>query len=724
MGLLIRNREACAKLSAMLAVERGPTPPKRQLPLRQMLTNASYRLWKGSKTMVVDFMVTLDAVRPTAERVIRLAQVVFGGVYADIVWQEADRVSRMVPFRGDGNARFPSQFIIATGQPLWIEDFASDPVALKHGLVAAVPAVKCFVGVPICSDGAVLGVLASIDHVARPRDDCILQQMADLAALLAEAFAQVRLVAQQKQTATLLQEALDASARSEQRLKLAAELAKVHVWELDHTRKEVSNDGAATPDGMSYQEAKRSIWDMVHPEDRPMAEDLWAQHLEGGPPLRTIYRLYRQDGSLIWVESAAEAVRGPDGQVFRVVGALRNIDAEKRREAELLEARNAAESANDAKSTFLATISHEIRTPLNGILGMVQAMAYEDLPPHQSERLAIIRQSGESLLAIVNDVLDLSKIGSGKLTLESIPFDLVELTAGASATFAAVADGKGLEFSLDGTRAPGMYQGDPVRVRQILYNLISNALKFTEAGSVRVLLERTHDGLRLQVADTGVGIPADRLNKLFEPFIQADASTTRRFGGTGLGLSICKELAVQMGGQVTVESVFGRGSTFIVDLPLPYLGSTRESGDEPAALATEAEDLSQLRVLAAEDNRTNQIVLQALLGHVGVVPVVVENGRLAVEAWVNQTWDLILMDAQMPEMDGVQATKAIREMEQATGRERTPIIALTANALSHHADEYLKAGMDGFVAKPIQVTQLFAAIQACLDPTFCTAMEA
>lgn len=660
--------------------------------------------------------VTLEAVRQAAKRVTRLAHALFAGVYADIVWQEADRRSRMVPFAGDDNVRFPSHRILHTGEALWIEDFAISPVAREHGLVPGNADVRCFVGVPILSGGAVLGVLGAIDHQPRQRDERLLLRFGELADLLGEAYKQVLLAAEHERSANLLKMALEETARSEQRLKLAAELAQVYVWELDHSRKEALEDGAPGFSPFSgYGDAARSIWGRVHPEDRPEAKAQWEAHLAGGPPLRATYRIERKDGTFSWVGSAAEAIRDQAGNVVRVVGAIRNIDREKRNEAALIEARNAAEAANNAKSTFLATISHEIRTPLNGILGMAQAMTYGELPPAQGEQLKIIQASGETLLTIVNDVLDLSKIAAGKLELEDRAFDLVDLTTAAHSTFAAVAGAKGLAFELHSRGAAGIYRGDPIRVRQILYNLISNALKFTDEGKVVISLRRSEEGLNIEVADTGMGIPVADQESLFQPFVQADASTTRRFGGTGLGLSICRELAARMGGDIKVESAPGRGAKFIVRLPLPYIRPASAELNTPnQARAAQHHAAPALRVLAAEDNRTNQLVLGALLAQIGIEPVFVENGRLAVQAWQAADWDLILMDAQMPEMDGVQATTAIRAAEAAECRARTPIIALTANALTHHAEEYIACGMDSVVCKPLQVAELFAAVEHAL----------
>jgi signal transduction histidine kinase/CheY-like chemotaxis protein len=388
--------------------------------------------------------------------------------------------------------------------------------------------------------------------------------------------------------------------------------------------------------------------------------------------------------------------------------------------AEAMERGVAAEAASHAKSAFLATMSHEIRTPLNGVLGMAQAMAAGDLTPVQRERLSVIRQSGEALLAILNDVLDISKIEAGKLDLEEIEFDLGDLVRTARLAFAGAAETKGLDLSLlIAAEAEGVYRGDPTRVRQILYNFLSNAVKFTAQGEVRIQVARvpgTGETV-IAVADTGEGVPADRLGRLFDKFVQADASTTRRFGGAGLGLAICRELATLMGGDVRAESTPGAGSTFKVVLPLPRIAD-RKAGPAaqacPAPATPPAEHL-ELRILAAEDNPMNQLVLKTLLHQAGIEPFVVENGADAVEAWRYGDWDLILMDVQMPVMDGPSAARAIRLAETEMGRSPIPIIALTANAMAHQIAEYRAAGMTDHVAKPIEAARLYQAIDAALD---------
>jgi len=376
-------------------------------------------------------------------------------------------------------------------------------------------------------------------------------------------------------------------------------------------------------------------------------------------------------------------------------------------------ARDAAEAASEAKSAFLATMSHEIRTPLNGVLGMAQAMGKDELTPIQRDRLSVIHQSGEALLAILNDILDLSKIEAGKLELEEIEFDLGEVARGAHQAFTALANKKGLSFALDIEAARGVYRGDPTRLRQILYNLISNALKFTETGEIRVVGRPGDEGLVIEVSDTGIGISPQGLAKLFSKFHQVDASTTREFGGSGLGLSICRQLAEMMGGRIEVESQTGSGSRFTVTLPLKWIAEERP-GLAPPEVDAEPSSIS-LKVLAAEDNKVNQLVLKTLLHQIGVEPFMVDDGQAAIEAWETGDWDVILMDIQMPCLDGPTAVRMIRERERATGRARTPILALTANAMPHQVADYMAAGMDGHIAKPIEALHLFEALQAAVD---------
>ncbi len=383
-----------------------------------------------------------------------------------------------------------------------------------------------------------------------------------------------------------------------------------------------------------------------------------------------------------------------------------------------------ARLASEAKSSFLANMSHEIRTPLNGILGIAQAMTLGRLAPEQRDLLTVIKESGDTLLAVVNDILDLAKIEAGMVSLETLAFDLSDLLASIILPFEPLANSKGVGISFKISEGvSGVYIGDPTRLRQILYNMISNAIKFTQVGQITLAAAQEDGKLRLSVSDTGIGIAADRLEALFQPFTQADATTTRRFGGTGLGLSICSQLAALMEGEIDVQSTLGQGTVFTLTLPsvqagAPDLMPVAEafSGRDPrAGIEGQVGNALAPRILAAEDNGVNQLVLRTLLTHSGIEPVIVSDGVEALAAFEGSTWDAILMDIQMPIMNGIQATQRIREIEGVTGQSRTPIIALTANALSHQVAEYLSLGFDGHVAKPFEVAALLAAIDMALS---------
>ena len=474
---------------------------------------------------------------------------------------------------------------------------------------------------------------------------------------------------------------------------------------------------------------------LLHPDDGPCTQvtvDQVEDLSSGGFVSGFVNRYRHKDGSYRQLEWQA---RRYGNKIYAVARDVTGREAARR---ELEAAKQAAEAASQAKTDFLANMSHEIRTPLNGVIGLIGALQADELTPRQRDLVDLIAQSGESLERLVSDILDVSKVEAGQLEIVPVDMDLLDELEPALATARAKAEARDLTFTVNvGPSARGRFLADAGRIRQVLTNLLSNSVKFTQEGEVAVLIDIEDDmpvpevsQLTLVVTDTGVGFDAEAGHGLFERFTQADSTITRRFGGTGLGLSICRALTEMMGGEIRATSVPGQGSTFTVTLPLCRTRSLEvydacKVADQAKARLeplrpVRAGNNAPVRVLLAEDHPVNQRVVEAMLAGQPYVLTIVENGAEAVEAVAGDAFDVVLMDMQMPVMDGLAATRAIRAAEAARAAaagqvpRRLPILMLSANAMPQHLEQARDAGADRHVSKPVTPTTLLGALEAAV----------
>ncbi|HVQ77891.1 MAG TPA: PAS domain S-box protein [Candidatus Binatia bacterium] len=514
-----------------------------------------------------------------------------------------------------------------------------------------------------------------------------------------------------------------ALAASEEKFRSIVETTTDWIWAMDGEGR-LTYGNPATREVLGYSPEEllgRLSFELLHPEDRPRVEDGLRRPLVARPGWsRHLLRWRHRDGSYRFLEGSSVPVLDEQGRVAGWRGVDRDVTESRRLQEELRLAKEAAEAANRAKSEFLANMSHEIRTPMNGIVGMTELLLGTSVTREQREYLQMVRESADRLLEVINDILDFSKVEAGRLELDAHPFGVRDTVAQTARALGGAAEAKGLELSFRvAPDVPDRLVGDDGRLRQVLVNLVSNAIKFTERGQVSVEVEKEweRDGqaaVHVVVRDTGLGIAPERREAIFSPFTQADGTTTRRYGGTGLGLSISSQLALLMGGRMWVESVVGEGSAFHftarfgLDEGAP--APSAEGRRMLAEVATVAPAGRPLRVLVAEDNKINQHLVVATLEKRGHSVVLVVNGREAVAAAHRGGLDVALLDVQMPEMDGFQATAAIRAAEKRTGR-HLPIVALTARALKGDREACLAAGMDDYLSKPIRTAELLSVLE-------------
>jgi PAS domain S-box-containing protein len=513
-------------------------------------------------------------------------------------------------------------------------------------------------------------------------------------------------------TALIEQQRLtDVIQSNEGRLAFAMDVIGAGVWEWDLVTNEIrASTRWAGSFGYRPDEAPTSYttWmSLVHPDDRERVAAAARAHIEGhAPRFESTYRVPRKGGDWIWVVDRGRIVRrDASGNPTRMVGALKDITMQLAAERALHEEKEAAEATSRAKSAFLATISHEMRTPLNAVIGAATLLESTTLNDDQRGLLSLLRRSGDSLLAVVNDVLDFTKIEAGRIELDERPFDLHQVIRDAVSLVEYAARYKALRLEVRFEREALVWVcGDDTRLRQILLNLLSNAVKFTSDGHVTVAVDLedvTSERVqaRISVTDTGIGIPANRLERLFQPFSQVDSSTTRRFGGTGLGLAISRRLAELMGGTIDVATSDGDGSTFTLRVAFARAEAPRAA---PAVTPAASARPTSLRLILAEDNPVNQLVQLRMLRQLGYDAAVVGNGVELLRAFEETSYDLVLLDIQMPLMDGIEAAHELRRR----GFTQVRIVALTADVTSETRDASIEVGIDEYVSKPLKLDVL------------------
>jgi PAS domain S-box-containing protein len=602
---------------------------------------------------------------------------------------------------------FPAYFAaLATEELLAADDAAHDSRTCQFQEPYLAPlGITSMLDAPIRASGKVVGVLCN-EHVGAPRiwtadEQSFTRALADVGGLALEAAARREVEHARHESDERFRSAFVHSAIGMALVSLQGQMLKVN-------RALCAMLGYDEPELLT-----RDFQSLTHPDDLPGDLQQVRSLLAGeAQSYQMEKRYYHRSGSVVWTLLTVSLLRDERGEPIHFISQIEDITGRKQTLAELVEAKEAAEAGARAKSEFLANMSHEIRTPMNGVLGMADLVLDTELTEEQREYVSLIRQSGENLLTIINDILDFSKIEAGKLELESEPFALGSVIEAILKTLSPRAAAKGLRVSHSlQPDVPPQVRGDSVRLGQVLSNLLANAIKFTHQGGVEVGVSALPPPagellLRFSVRDTGIGIPDEQQQHIFEAFAQADSSTTRKYGGTGLGLAISVRLVTLMGGRLWLESALGEGSTFHFTVRFLSVDGTAAPTTPPRATPPQ---MLPLRILLAEDERTNRLVVVRLLQKRGHSVACVENGREAVAAVERERFDVVLMDVQMPEMSGFDAAMAIREREAKRGG-RLPIIALTACAMQGDRDRCFAAGMNAYVTKPIRIPELMEAL--------------